>query len=148
MDSGVLAGLPLDAIDALLIECDAENKIISAAKRAIVACLEDRYAAQIAGAYDAQHKDFGTVHVFDGDFDIEVNTPKRTEWDQAALAAKAAEITAAGDDPSEYVKTTYSVDERAFTGWPAHIRAAFEPARTLKPGPRTFKVTRAKREAA
>jgi hypothetical protein len=147
-DAGVLRALPLDAIDALLIECDAENKIISAAKRHILASLDERYAAQIAGAYDAQQKDFGTVHVFAEGFDLEVNTPKKAEWDQAQLAVKANEIAAAGDDPTEYLDVIYAVPERKFTAWPAHIRAAFEPARTLKPGTRTFKLARAKQEAA
>lgn len=145
-DAGVLKSLPLDAIEALLIECDAENKIVSAAKRAIVAHLEDLYGPQIASAYDAQQKDTGTVRVPDGAYEIVVDRPKRVEWDQAALADIRSKIQFSGDDPSEYIKITYAVEERAYSAWPAHIRSTFDPARTLKPGPVSVKLVR--KEAA
>jgi hypothetical protein len=145
-DPTVLRGLSLDALDALLTEAETENKIISAAKRAIVAHLETAYADAISSAYQAKGADFGTVHVADGGYDVVIDTPKRVEWDQAKLREVRERIAFSGDDPSEYVKTTLSVDERAYTAWPAHIRATFEPARTVKSGSRTVKLVR--KEAA
>lgn len=145
-DAGVLKALPLDALDALLTECDAENKIVSAAKRAINAHLEALYAPQIASAFDAQQKDTGTVRVPDGGYEIVVDRPKRVDWDQAALADIRSKIQFSGDDPSEYIKVSYAVEERAYSAWPAHIRSTFEPARTLKPGPTSVKLVR--KEAA
>lgn len=147
-DAGVLTGLPLDALDALLTEAEAENKIISAAKRAITGAIESRYASQIAAVYIAKDSDFGTVHVTVDGYDLEVNTPKKAEWDQDKLREIRERIRFSGDNPSEYIKETLSVDERAYGVWPAHIRNTFEPARTLKPGTRTLKLAPAKAEAA
>jgi hypothetical protein len=145
-DAGVLKSLPLDALDALLTECDAENKIVSAAKRAIGAHLEQRYASQIEGAFSAQQKDTGTVRISDGGYDLVVDRPKRVEWDQAKLADIRSRIQFSGEDPGEYIKASYAVDERAYGAWPTNIRSTFEPARTLKPGPTSIKLVR--KEAA
>ena len=50
-------------------------------------------------------------------------------------------IRAAGDDPAEYVEITYKVPECAYTSWPAHIRDAFSPARTVRTGKATFQLS-------
>lgn len=139
-------GLPLEVLEALLAECEAENKIVSAAKRAITAYVETSYAGDITAAYSDQGKDFGTVRVSDGGYDIVIDTPKKTEWDQAKLADLRSRIQFSGEDPGDYVKVTYSVDERAYSAWPTKIRESFEPARTVKPGSRTVKLVR--KEAA
>lgn len=145
-DPAALRGLSLDALDALLTEAEAENKIISAAKRAISAHIETSYGAAIAAAYRAKDTDFGAVRVTDAGYDVLIETPKKVEWDQTALRAIRAAIADSGDDPSEYLKETLTVDERAFSAWPSHIRATFEAARTVKPGSRTVKLVR--KEAA
>lgn len=139
-------GLSLDALEALLAECEAENKIVSAAKRAITAYIETSYAGDIAAAYADQGKDFGTVRVTDAGYDIVVDTPKKTEWDQAKLADIRSKIQFSGENPNDYVKVSYAVDERAYAAWPTKIRQTFEPARTVKPGSRTVKLVR--KEAA
>lgn len=145
-DPAVIVGLSLDALDVILGECADQVTIAGAAKKAINAYIEKSYAGDIAHAYAAQDKDFGTVRVSDGSYEIVVDTPKRTEWDQSELSAASARITAAGDDPSEYLDVTLSVPERKYTAWPAHIRDVFEPARTVKPGARSIKLVR--KEAA
>lgn len=142
VDGGVLVNLPLDAIELLLGECDAENKIVSAAKRAINTYLETSYVGDIVAAYNHKGSDFGSVHVSDDGFDLIFDTPKKVEWDQTILAGVQAAIADSGDDPGEYIKTSLTVDERAYTAWPAHIRDTFEPARTVKPGSRTVKLVR------
>lgn len=141
-----LTDLSLDALDALLSEAETENKLISAAKRAITAHIETIYAGLINQAYSLENKDFGTVHVRDGSYDIEITTPKKVEWSQDQLAAAAHRIAAEGDDPTEYLAVTYTVPEKNYAAWPASIRAVFEPARTVKPGSRTLKLVR--KEAA
>lgn len=145
-DPGVLIGLPIDTLSALIEEAEAENKLVSAAKRAICAQVEKVHSLAISAAYQAQGKDFGTVRVSDGGFEVVVDTPKRVEWSQDVLLDIRAKIAASGDNPGEYIKTTLSVDERAYAAWPEHIRKTFEPARTVKPGPRTIKIVR--KEAA
>lgn len=148
LDADVLHALELDTLEALLTEAEAENKIISAAKRAIISAIDNRYAAQIAAAYNAKGADFGTVHVEADGFDIEVNTPKKAEWDQAKLAEIHAEIAAAGDDPTEFMKVEYAVEEKKYAAWPSYLQTKFEPARTLKPGTRTLKLARLDQKAA
>lgn len=145
-DPAVLRTLSLDALDALLSEAETENKTISAAKRAITAHIEDIFSAHIAGAYAAADKDFGTVRIPEGGYEVVVDTPKKVEWDGERVAQIGDAMLAAGDNPSEYIKVSYTVDERKFTAWPAHIREVFAPARTVKPGPRSVKLVR--REAA
>jgi len=145
-DPTILVGLSLDALDALFSEAETQNKMISAAKRAITGCIDGRYTDAIAAAYRAQAKDFGTVRVSDGGYEIVADTPKKTEWDQSHLATVAGKIIAEGDDPTEYLDVTYSVPERKYTAWPEHLRQIFEPARTVKPGSRTIKLVR--KEAA
>jgi hypothetical protein len=51
-----------------------------------------------------------------------------------------ARIRAAGDDPAEYVETTFRVSERKYAAWPTAIREGFEAARTVKPGKPIFRL--------
>jgi hypothetical protein len=142
----VLKGLSLETLDVLLFSAEGENKMISACKRAICGHIEAEYAASIAAAYAASQKDFGTVRIDDGAYDVVIDTPKRVEWDGSKLAAIEAAIRDSGDSPAEYITIERRVDERKYAAWPAHIRATFEEARTVKPGSRTVKLVR--KEAA
>lgn len=74
------------------------------------------------------------------DFTIIADLPKRPAWDQKQLAAIVQRIRSAGDDPSDYVETTYKVPENRFKSWPGTIRRTFEPARTVKAGKAAFKL--------
>ena len=60
--------------------------------------------------------------------------PKRVDWDQEKLAAIVERIRAAGDEPAEYVESSFKVAERSYAAWPTAIREGFEPARTVRPG--------------
>lgn len=149
-DPSTLKGQPLDVIDMLLSEAKALRDKASVATKVLQGHLDARYAAPLAAAFQGAGKDTGTVRLVDGMFELIADRPKKVEWDQAALAAAGDSIVAAGDDPHEYINTALSVDERKFTAWPAHIRAVFEPARTVRPGPTTIKLVRrsAETEAA
>ena len=37
-----------------------------------------------------------------------------------------------------FLDIAFKVPERKFTAWPAPLRAAFEPARIVRPGPQTL----------
>lgn len=145
-EGGALSGLSLDALDALLGECDAEAKMVGAAKKAITAHIEATYQGDIARAYDAKGSDFGTVRISDGGYEVVVDRQKKVEWSQAELGLIFRTIQTAGDNPAEYIKVAYSVEERAYTAWPAHIRNTFEPARLTKPGATSVKLVQ--KEAA
>lgn len=146
LDPSIAAGLSLETLEVLLGEADAETKVVAAAKRAITSTLESRYRKVLDQAYAAKDSDFGSVRISDGGYVIVADVPKKVEWDAAALQAAGDRIAAAGDDPHEYLEVTYSVQERKFTAWPAHIREVFEPARTVRPGSMTIKLQR--KEAA
>jgi hypothetical protein len=63
------------------------------------------------------------------------------EWDQARLAALVERIRAGGEDPAEYVETSFRVGERAYAAWPERLRRAFEPARTVRTGRPSFRLS-------
>lgn len=145
-DPASIRSLSLETLDALLGECDVQTRLAGVVKKAICSQLEQSYGGDITHAYAVLQKDFGTVRVSDGPYEIVVDTPKKVEWDGEKVAEIGDAMLAAGDNPQEYIKVSYSVDERKFTAWPEHIRKVFEPARTLKPGSRTLKLVR--KEAA
>ena len=84
----------------------------------------------------------------DGLFVIVADVPKRIDWDQDKLAAIVGRIRQSGDDPAEYVRTTYEVSERAYGAWPSPIRRLFEPARTLKLGKPRYAIEARRAEVA
>ena len=45
------------------------------------------------------------------------------------------------EPPGQYVEVSFKVSERAYTAWPERIRQAFEPARTVRTGRQTFKLS-------
>lgn len=135
---GEIAALPADQL-ALLQE-DAEAAFLAAKtlKEWLEGAIALRYRDRAASARAAQDKDTGTVRFDDGPVTVTADLPKRVEWDQTQLAALVERIRAGGEDPSEYVELALKVPERKFAVWPAHIRAAFAPARTVKTGKPMF----------
>ncbi len=79
-------------------------------------------------------KDTGIVRFDDGAVTVIADLPKRVDWDQAQLAELVERISAAGDDPAEYVDVSFKVQERKYAAWPESIRQTFEPARTVRTG--------------
>jgi hypothetical protein len=128
-----LAFLQEDAREAL----DASKRM----QDWIEAAIALRYEQRAVGARSAAGKDTGTVRFKDDAVEIVVDLPKKVEWDQARLAALSEQIRAGGEDPSQYVEVSFKVSERAYTSWPERIRLAFEPARTVRTGRQTFKLS-------
>ncbi len=85
-------------------------------------------------------KDTGTVHFSDGDYRITSVVTKKVEWDQERLKDVVTAIKKHGDNPDEYVDTSYKISETKYTAWPEHIKNIFKPARVLKTGAETFKI--------
>jgi hypothetical protein len=107
--------------------------------------IDGAIALRFAGLADAQRraagKDTGTVR-FDRDgVTVVADLPKKVDWDQTLIAAVVGRIRAAGDDPRQYVDISIKVPERKYGAWPDNIRAAFAPARTVKTGKQTFRLT-------
>ncbi|NBV06486.1 MAG: hypothetical protein EBS06_04535 [Proteobacteria bacterium] len=85
-------------------------------------------------------KDTGTVHFTDGDFKVTSVLTKKVEWNQDRLKDVVTAIKKHGDNPDEYVETSYKISETKYTAWPEHIKNIFKPARVLKTGAETFKI--------
>lgn len=66
---------------------------------------------------------------------------KRVDWNQLRLAALVEQIRASGEEPGEYIEVSFNVSERAYAAWPEPIRSVFEPARTVRTGRQSFKLT-------
>jgi hypothetical protein len=135
--------IALPAEHLALLQTDA-REALDAAKRMqdwIEAAIALRFEQRAVGARAAAGKDAGTVRFHDGAVEIAADLTKRVDWDQARLAKLITQIRAGGEDPAEYVETSFKVSERAYIAWPERIRAAFEPARTVRTGRQTFKLT-------
>jgi hypothetical protein len=125
-----------------LLQADA-REAVEAAKRLqdwIEAAIALRYEQRAMAARGAAGKDTGTVRFQDGDVEVIADLLKKVEWDQARLATLVEQIRAGGEDPREYVEASFKVAERAYGAWPERIRAAFEPARTVRTGRATYRL--------
>ncbi len=141
MPPGDVAALPPTLLADLATEAEARVKAAKAVQDRLTAGIAARYADQIAAARRDAQKDTGTIRLEDGEVVVIADAPKRVEWDQEAVGAIVKRITDAGEDPGEYVETSYKVQERKFTAWPASIRSAFEAARTVKTGAQKISLT-------
>lgn len=133
----LIRDLPPAALKAILERADAHKKLAAQVASTVNAVVLDRYADKIVYPDNGT----GTATVKDGDDTIKFSCSKGVDWDQSFLASLIAEIaTVWKEDPSEYVKTEYSVAESAYKAWPSDLRAKFEPARTMKPGKVSIKI--------
>ena len=105
------------------------------------AALEQTYGDRARAARTDAGKEFGIVHVADGDVRLSVYQSKRVTWDQAQLATIAKRIAAAGESVEEFIDVAYNIPESRFLNWPSTLRTQFEAARTVKPGKPTYRLT-------
>ena len=131
---GKVASLPIEVLAALADSLAEMKTFVADAEARLNAGLDVRFGDRARQLRAADGKDGGRVRLGDGLFVIVADVPKRIDWDQDKLAAIVGRIRQAGDDPTEYVRTTYEVSERAYTAWPSTIRRLFEPARTVRLG--------------
>ena len=143
--SGVDAAQAVSLLpDQLALLQDEARSTVEMAKRAldwIESVIALRYEQRAVAERGRLGKDTGTVHFEDGPVTVQVDLPKKVEWNQAQLAGVMERIRAGGENPSEYVEVSLRVGERAYAAWPERIRAVFEPARTVRTGRQTFKLT-------
>jgi hypothetical protein len=140
MPVGEIAGLPADQLALLHGEAEAAVKSAKMVLDRLDAALALRYADPAQALRREQGKDTGVVRFEDGPVTIMADLPKRVDWDQKQLASLLNRIRESGEDPAEYIDITIKVPERKYAAWPSHIRAAFEPARTVKTGKPAFRL--------
>lgn len=140
---GELAGVhPADLL-RLQQEADAELYMAKRLKEWVEGAIALKYDQRVQALRQQLGKETGTVHFDDDGVRVTADLPKKPAWDQRKLAEIAQRIAASGDDPGEFLEITYRVAERKYTAWPESLRKAFEPARTLKTGKPTFRLSTA-----
>jgi hypothetical protein len=146
---GKVAAQPIKVLSALADSLAEMKVFVADAEARLNAGLDLRFGDRARQLRAEDGKDSGRVRLGDGAFVVVADVAKRVDWDQDKLAAIVARIRQSGDDPTEYVRTTYEVSQRAYGAWPSAIRRLFEPARTLKLGkPRYVIEARREPEAA
>ena len=141
MSIGVLSALPAHALANLQQQATHGMAHAKAAKEWVDGAIAQRYASDAQTKRQALDKDTGSVVLVDEGYRITADLPKRTHWDQKMLAGIAKRILSSGDDPAQFMEIAYKVPERKYQAWPDSIRDAFSPARTLKTGKQTFKLS-------
>jgi hypothetical protein len=141
MTASVLAGFGAE----VLSQCKAEAADRIAADKHIADLIDQaidlKFAERARALRLSEGKDTGIVHFDEGQIHISADLPKKTEWNQALLAEMASRIAAAGDNPSQYIDVSYRVSETKFLAWPDHLRNQFQPARTVKTGKATYRLS-------
>jgi hypothetical protein len=136
-----IASFPAEILVALQTELNSAAHQLTTITTRFENALEARYGARASDERRSTGKDTGTIRFADGDVEVIANLPKRVDWNQAQLAALIEQIRASGDDPSQYVDIAIKVPERKYAAWPGTIRSAFAPARTVRTGKPTFRLS-------
>lgn len=131
----------------LLLEHEVDEATIKLkiAKNALI----ERKSQFIAASLKAKPEPFGSVSeslesVALGKRRIVFTTPKKVEWAQDGLAKVREQIIADGENPNEYIKSEFKVEESKYKNWPTNVRRYFEPYRTVTPGNIAVKIEEAK----
>ena len=139
MQVGAIAALSGDELAPLRQETDEQLRAAKALCDWLDGAIALKYGDRAHAARNADGKDTGTIRFADDAVTVVAELPKRIDWDQAKLASLVERIKADGEDPTEYVDISFDVAERKYSAWPAHIRTAFEGARTVRTGKQRFR---------
>jgi hypothetical protein len=137
---GEIADMPPDLLFVLQEVATFETARIKRLKDRFEAALAQRYGAATEAERSAQGKTSGTVRIEEDGIVVIADLPKKVSWDQDRLAAMAARIRAAGDDPTEYLEIAYRVSECRFGAWPEALREGFATARSETTGKPVFRL--------
>lgn len=158
IDLSALDTMPLDELAKLPplvladLQQEANNALVKDRNRIAILtdALDRRYGEAAQKARQAAGKDTGIVRLADDGCAVIAETKKSVFWDADGLAKLRDRIAVEGDDPAVYIvaETKLTVREASFKEWPANIRAAFEPLRTVRPGKPSYRIERPKAEAA
>jgi hypothetical protein len=139
MQVGAIAALSGEELAPLRLEAEDQLRTAKTLCDWLDGAIALKYGDQALAARNANGKDTGTIRFTDGAVTVVAELPKRVDWDQAKLAVLVERIKADGEDPTEYVDISFDVAERKYSAWPAHIRTAFEGARTVRTGKQRFR---------
>lgn len=146
MPVGDIAVLPVQELARLQQEAAEAMGQIKLVNDLLDGIFVRRFGERATTIRQESGKEFGIIRFQDGEVEIAMDVPKRPSWDQGKLARIVQAIRESGDDPAQYIETSFDVSERKYTAWPENIRRVFEVARTVKPGKASFKLTLREKE--
>ncbi|MBF0339491.1 MAG: hypothetical protein HQL95_00840 [Magnetococcales bacterium] len=141
MPVGDIASLPVRELARLQQETSEAMGRVKLINDLLDGVFARRFGEQSTAIRQESGKEFGVIRFHEDGLEIIADMKKEVKWDQKKLEAIAGHIAKSGEDPGEYItsKTTHTVDERKFSAWPNHIKAAFGEARTVHRGRQTFR---------
>lgn len=105
------------------------------------AALDQCYGEQARILLRESGRDFGTVHLSDGELHIKFELPKKVSWSQKQLTEIAESIIASGEKVDDYLDIKLSVPESRYTNWPPALQQQFAKARTVDAGKPSFRLS-------
>ncbi len=141
---GKLSALSPDQLLFLQEEAEKNLKRAKILKDWLDSSIALKYREISANIRNLDSKDSGTIHFTDGAYKITSVIAKKIEWDQQKLKDVVSAIKTHGDNPDEYVDTSYKILENKYTAWPEHIKNIFKPARVFKLAKESFVITASK----
>ena len=141
MSVGQLAALP--AVQKAEIDKNLDEALdwLKKARTKFDAALDAAYGEQARTALRDSGRDFGTVHLDDGQLRIKFELPKKVSWDQKKLKAIAERIVASGEAVESYLDVKLTVPESRYTNWPPALQQQFADARTVEAGKAVFELS-------
>ena len=122
---GKLAVLSPDQLLSLQSQANEQLQKAKMLKEWLDNSIALKYRELASNIRKVEYKDTGTVHFTDGDYKITSVLSKKVEWDQGKIKVVVAAIKDHGDNPDEYVETSYKISETKYTAWPEHIKNIF-----------------------
>lgn len=132
MSPADLAGLSLETLAMLQDQAKAEADALKRRTALLDTTLADRFADHLNG--------FGKTRIEQDDHEVEIDRPKRVEWNDEQLAKVEEQLEQIGWDPFDFITIKRSVSEATYKALPTPMRPAFEAARTEKPGKPKFTI--------
>lgn len=137
---GQLSELPPKELVTLVAEAEEALRQAKLMKDWLDGAVLLKYENKAQEARQQKGTETGTVNFEDDGFKVTATLPKKVSWNQVKLKQAVKTIEENGDNPEEYVETSYKIAESKYKAWPEHIRKFFEEARTLSVGKQTFKI--------
>ena len=135
-----IQALPLPQLQEVQTNLAQLADWLKACQAKVHTAMQRRWSEPEVAARQAAGKDFGVIHLQEGDLRISVDVPKRVSWGQKQLTAIAQRIAAAGERVEDYLSVEYAIPEARFNNWPETLKSQFAPARTVKPGKASYAI--------
>lgn len=139
-DASSVTELDIETIGILLEDAKALSAAATKVSRALQGEVEERFKKDIQFAYAAKGDDTGTIKIPVGAWTVEVNRPKKVEWDQKELQTVYQSIKDSGGDPNDFMEVNLVVTEKAYGAWTESTQRKFASARTVTPGNVSIKI--------